>query len=173
MSEERPLYVQVAEAFDGTIRRGLFVGNRSDRFWSLIEKTPTCWIWHGTLRTYGYGAFKINGRSIAAHRITYMLRNGHIPEDLELDHLCRVPACVNPAHLEAVTHRTNVLRGTSPSAMQAQQPTCSRGHEFTKITSRGRRHCVICHNLGQRRRYAQRKGLPAIGPGRGLCTKLG
>jgi hypothetical protein len=55
-----------------------------------------------------------------AHRFAYELLVGPIPEDLELDHLCRVRHCVNPAHLEPVTHLENILRGMRAAAQQAK-----------------------------------------------------
>jgi hypothetical protein len=72
--------------------------------------TP-CWIWQLTTATGGYGR-KFNGeKQIGAHRIYYERAKGPIPEGLHLDHLCRVPACVNPDHLEPVTCAENTLRG--------------------------------------------------------------
>lgn len=69
-----------------------------------------CWIWTGLRNEWGYGTAGSRG---LAHRVMYEQANGPIPEGLELDHLCRERACVNPLHLEAVTHTQNVLRGTA------------------------------------------------------------
>lgn len=73
-----------------------------------------CWLWSGAPRELGYGQVRIGGRrgrTVAAHRLIYELAVGEIPVGLELDHLCRTRHCVNPRHLEAVTHRENVRRG--------------------------------------------------------------
>ena len=77
------------------------------RFWSLVSWTEGCWFWAGPIRKTGYGVF---GRS-SAHRVAYELAVGPIPGGLVIDHLCRVPSCVNPAHMEPVTPDVNVLRG--------------------------------------------------------------
>jgi HNH endonuclease len=81
------------------------------RFWELVSPEPTsgCWLWTG--KTWnGYGKFIVGGRTMAAHRYAYELFSGPIPDGLELDHVCRVRSCVNPAHLEACTHRENTNR---------------------------------------------------------------
>ena len=81
------------------------------RFWSKVEKTETCWIWRGARDDKGYGSLGINGKILRAHRVSYEWLIGPIPEGLVLDHLCRVPPCVNPAHLEPVTQGENSRRG--------------------------------------------------------------
>jgi hypothetical protein len=72
--------------------------------------TP-CWIWQRHITTNGYGAAYPPGRSVRAHRLVYERHGGVIPPGLDLDHLCRVRACVNPEHLEPVTRATNARRG--------------------------------------------------------------
>jgi hypothetical protein len=89
------------------------------RFWAKVEKTDGCWFWRARIIATGYGSFSLDGRKVMAHRFAYELLVGPIPEDLELDHLCRVRHCVNPAHLEPVTHRENILRGMRAAAQQA------------------------------------------------------
>jgi hypothetical protein len=77
-------------------------------------ETP-CFVWLGNVSGRGYGIFGEGTgesyRKIYAHRRAYEASKGEIPEGLEIDHLCRVHACVNPEHLEAVTHAENVRRG--------------------------------------------------------------
>lgn len=103
----------------------------SARFWAKVQKTDTCWLWTAALDGRGYGKIGAVGWFLQSHRVSYLLLAGPIPDDLQLDHLCRVRNCVNPDHLEPVTARTNVLRGESPMAYEARQTHCLRGHEFT------------------------------------------
>lgn len=120
-----------------------------DRFWSKVQKGPTCWMWTGA-KTKGYGKFFLNGKNIRAHRFSFELV-AKIPYGLSIDHLCRVTACVNPAHLEAVTTRENNLRGNTPAGINSKKTKCLHGHEYSpKNTLRGRnrfgfhRQCRTC-----------------------------
>lgn len=131
-----------------------------DRFWAKVSKTDDCWLWTAYTYPNGYGQFWFNGKMGYAHRFAYQQAKGAIPEGLEIDHLCGVRNCVNPDHLEAVTHRENVLRGNAPSAKHAGKTHCKRGHEFTEVntivTSRGRM-CRACHRDLQRVYRARKK----------------
>ena len=124
----------------------------SEKFWSQVEKTDGCWLWTGTLGRGGYGRWK----RIYVHRTSYEMLVGPIPEGLSLDHLCRVRNCVNPDHLEPVTHRENVLRGTGPTSVNATKTHCVHGHPFdavnTIIRSNGDRDCRECRNSDARAR---------------------
>lgn len=124
-----------------------------ERFWSKVNKDGPpwngvpCWLWTGNL-TKGYGRFYLANRKIYyAHRISYEWARGPVPAGLELDHLCRVLSCVNPSHLEAVTHKENILR--SPS-VRATKTHCLRGHllanarTYTRKDGRTRRSCRAC-----------------------------
>jgi len=86
-----------------------------DRFWDKVQAEPNtgCWLWDANTTRGGYGHFKVSGRMVYAHRLAYEKLVGPIPDGLSLDHLCRVPGCVNPDHLEPVTHAENVRRGDS------------------------------------------------------------
>lgn len=127
----------------------------SDRFFAKVQRTETCWLWTGSKSPLGYGGFRVGGRAgrlVPAHRFAYELLVGPIPEGLFLDHLCRNPPCVNPAHLEPVTHAENVRRGVSPAAMRARQTHCKRGHEFTPentiaVKRNGKRKCRQCRDI--------------------------
>jgi len=87
----------------------------------MPEPNSGCWLWMGGTVKRGYGRFNIprrlGGQRRKAHQLSYELYRGLIPAGLELDHLCRVPSCVNPEHLEPVTHQMNVLRGAGPSGV--------------------------------------------------------
>ena len=78
------------------------------RFWRFVAKTDTCWLWTGATAS-GYGLFW-DERQVRAHRWAYESEVGPIPEGLQLDHLCRVPLCVRPDHLEPVTGAENMRR---------------------------------------------------------------
>lgn len=132
-----------------------------ERFWSKVEVTDTCWLWTGHLNKKGkYGHIRTGfGESkVIAHRFSWEFTN-QIPvtAGLELDHLCRVRICVNPAHLEPVTHKTNILRGESPSAHHARKTHCNSGHEFnvenTYRNAIGRRQCKVCRRAIDKQRY--------------------
>lgn len=107
-----------------------------------------CWIWqHATNERYGVWAE--NGKNQYAHRMSYELYKGKIPEGLTIDHLCSVPLCVNPDHLEAVYFEENNRRSSSISAKNAVKTHCKSGHPFTDentwIEKTGSRHCRTCH----------------------------
>ena len=133
------------------------------RFWAKVNKTDTCWLWTACARG-GYGQISAGGRSrkiLSAHRVAYEMLVGPIPEGLDLDHLCRVTLCVNPKHLEPVTHRENLLRGESPSAKHARKTECLRGHPLSGANlytnPRGHRSCKICRSEHAKRYYRRRK----------------
>lgn len=85
----------------------------SERFDRFIDKTGTCWLWTGAIDRDGYGQFWSDGAMVKAHRFAHELHVGPVPDDLTIDHLCRVRNCVNPAHLEAVTIQVNLSRRAS------------------------------------------------------------
>jgi hypothetical protein len=103
---------------------------RFSRFFVIQEKG--CWTWQGFLCN-GYGRFRIGKLWLKPHRIMYKLATGKLDNTLWIDHLCRNGACVNPSHLEQVSHKENVIRGLS----QALYPNhCKRGHEYTPGNTR-------------------------------------
>ncbi len=83
-----------------------------ERFWANVDKTTTCWLWTGRLNWRGYGEISVKNKFVKAHRYAYEFLEAPIPEGLEIDHLCRVRNCVNPDHLEAVTHKENCNNNT-------------------------------------------------------------
>lgn len=117
-------------------------------FWGKVDKTDGgCWLWTGCLSD-GYGKISWNGKNVRAHRVSYELIHGPIPDGLVTDHLCRNRACVNPAHIELVTSRINTLRGYGRFAINARKTACVFGHPYTPentyITRRNLRECRIC-----------------------------
>lgn len=151
----------------GVLKRRLTSHGNSSRIPNAIfmskvrEQNDGCWKWVGTLTrtpTGSYGSMSVNGRSVAAHRMSWQLFRGTIPDGLQIDHLCRNTRCVNPLHLEPVTQRENILRGVGFAAVNARKTHCKRGHEFSPentITQASGRACRTCVYAARRRRREQ------------------
>lgn len=133
------------------------------RFWRFIDFAPTgCWLWTGARNHRGgYGLFAaLNSRLVQAHRFAFEFLVGPIPAGFQIDHLCRIPRCVNPAHLEPVSARENTLRGFGVTAANAQKTHCLRGHPLTPdnlvqkvaLLAKGWRQCRACNREDARRR---------------------
>lgn len=123
----------------------------AERFWSKVNKTESCWVWTACKTKLGYGQFGISNVVYYAHRVAYELVRGRIPDGMVIDHLCRNPSCVNPAHLDVVTQSENIKRGVAHSnyskTMRAKTH-CKNGHEFnernTYFKPNGNRNCKTC-----------------------------
>jgi hypothetical protein len=129
-------------------------------FWSRVEKQGECLIWTRYCNEKGYPYFYDGKRMRRAHIVAYELMIGSVPEGLELDHLCRVRHCVNPDHLEAVTHRVNMLRSESPQLtgiINRSKTHCNYGHPFSGdnlyILKGGGRQCKICKSRRMKEYY--------------------
>lgn len=129
-----------------------------------VKGPEDCWIWQGCTDRGGYGLFTgERGHPIPymsmAHRWSYYAAVGPVPDGLELDHLCNVRACINPAHLEPVTRQENQRRRSE------RQTHCKWGHEFTDQNTyihatSGARVCRRCQ-ANRQRAHAARKGVAA------------
>jgi hypothetical protein len=114
--------------------------------------TAGCWLWRASMNNNGYGQIAIgtkdggDRRRVLAHRLSYELARGPIPEGMSLDHLCRKPACVNPDHLEPVSHAENMRR----SRGYRRKTECKSGHALTpdnlvpRAGKEGQFRCKAC-----------------------------
>ena len=134
-----------------------------ERFWAKVDKngpsTATlgqCWLWTASTDSKGYGCFNNGMKMVRAHQFSFIQTKGIIAEGLELDHLCRRRNCVNPDHLESITHRENVLRSRGPSALNAQKTSCPKGHAYDLLNTLSHKNGAIrrCRRCEQNRRNA-------------------
>ncbi len=132
---------------------------------SVPEPNSGCWLWLMSVDHHGYGKMGVGPKVKMAHRVSYELKHGAIPEGNEIDHLCRVRCCVNPDHLEAVTHQVNVQRGETGEkvrGIQRAKTHCPYGHEYTPLNTKprksGTRSCRACDKLWGRRPRQRRRG---------------
>lgn len=106
-----------------------------------------CWLWTGAIDRHGYGLVRLGGKSRLAHRVVYEAV-GSIPTGRDLDHLCRVRACVNPAHLEPVTRAENLRRSPLVGKRKRLKTHCKHGHPMADpnlyVDPSGERHCRAC-----------------------------
>lgn len=140
------------------------------RFEARVCKDESgCWLWLAYTNQDGYGRSRWEGRLQMAHRISWQVHRGPIPGGLEIDHLCKVRRCVNPDHLELVTHYENVQRTVNPSL--AERPLapgarlhlreiCRNGHMLTpenlRISKTGHPSCRACSVESTRRWRAEK-----------------
>ena len=167
-----PRTAQTAEGLTGHWRSDmddLILRSKAHLFWAKVEPfagLDACWLWTGKLHHRGgYGGWriKVGGRSVyfTAHRVAYQLLVGEIPEGLQLDHLCRNRACVNPDHLEPVTQAVNLRRGADVMKMGRRKfvdgvRVCGNGHPMVGDNARPRKThphgvCLQCARDGMAR----------------------
>lgn len=139
-----------------------------ERFWLYVYKTPGCWLWLGKRNRQGYGHFVPNAAksrgTVNAHRFAYECLVGPVPKGMQLDHLCRVEACVRPEHLEPVTPSENVRRGrtTQLRLRKLERGFCDRGHDLAIFWNVRFKRCWACHResakmAGRRMRAKQKE----------------
>lgn len=122
-----------------------------------IDNTTGCWIWTGFTNEKGYGRMWVAGKLQRVHRLSWLEHGHQIGQGERLDHLCRNRACWNPAHLEPVTNRENILRGEGPTAANARKTHCAHGHALVEgnIRQRGgdrahHRECLTCRRAARK-----------------------
>ena len=144
-AEVRAAFPSIRTLSDADLaRRHLLLG-------SAIDENG-CWVWQRHINA-GYAFSHFRGFTTRlAHRVSYEVFVGPIPDGLQLDHLCRNPRCVNPQHLEPVTQGENVKRGRAGWHNKIKTH-CVNGHEFTpentKYFGDGRRRCLRCREVRQ------------------------
>lgn len=139
---------------------------QAERFWEKVDfNGPNgCWLWTAGGSKEGYGGFyPRHGLRVSSHRWAYEQLVGPIPAGLQLDHLCRVPAYVNPDHLEPVTNQENSRRGET--GKWKRPDICKKGHPFDEVNTyirsdrTGHRDCRICRRNARRRYEARKAGV--------------
>lgn len=137
---------------------GPLSGRLRKTFWPRVEAAESgCWLWTGRPEWNGYVRIQMRGRRYRVHRLLYEWLIGPIPEGLEPDHTCRVRHCVNPTHLEPVTHVENIRRSANQVALNIAKTHCHRGHPFDEANTycppgSRRRQCRECLRAADRRR---------------------
>ena len=136
-----------------------------ERFSGHVIVRGDCHLWTGAHVAKGYGIFSLGKKKVYAHRWIYEQAGNVISMGFEVDHLCRVPACVKLAHLEAVTPEENRRRSNSVSTLNAAKTRCAQGHAFneanTHVDKVGQRHCRECGRIRAHARYQRNPSLAA------------
>lgn len=146
-----------------------------ERFWSKVLPEPNsgCWLWTSAI-SHGYGVLGRGTRlegNVFAHRLSFETLVSVVPSHLELDHLCRVRCCVNPAHLEPVTHAENIRRGMAPTSVAARHASmthCPAGHPYDAANTYLRsdrwtfRACRKCVARRQRERTQRKRAAARV-----------
>jgi hypothetical protein len=124
-----------------------------------------CREWQRSLNSKGYGLVCVGGgRSALAHRVSYEVSVGQIPDGHSIDHRCRNRPCIEPRHLEPVTGRENTRRGESFSAKNGRKVRCIHGHALAgsnvQVRANGQRRCMTCHRAQKARGFVAHSSIP-------------
>lgn len=117
------------------------VASLEERFWPKVEKSDGCWNWIASTSTPGYGQIFLKGKCISAHRLSYEINVGPIPDGMQIDHTCHNRRCVRPSHLRLATHKQNIENHSGP---MKNSTTGVRGVYFNKPA--GKWHASMAHN---------------------------
>mgnify|MGYP001561748375 CR=1 FL=1 len=134
-----------------------------ERFHKKIRFTESCWEWTGGKRRRGYGQFSIGNRDLCAHRVAWMFANLDTPPSiLQVCHKCDNPKCVRPDHLFLGTKSDNMRDAVAKGRLAAQNKMiCKHGHPYTSENTaldwRGRRYCISCKLLKNKRDWQKQK----------------
>lgn len=145
-----------------------------EAFWNKCVPEPNsgCWLWFGA-QGHGYGMIRIHGKTRPAHRFAKEAQLGGAYPEQDTDHLCRTQCCVNPSHLEPVSHAENMRRNTTGfqssdtqrelalrSAKARTKDHCDCGRPWDRVYPNGKyvqKVCFVCRLQRQRDRIARRK----------------
>ena len=128
----------------------------STRFWIKVDKQDDleCWNWLAYKNAGGYGWFFYEGTVQPAHRVSYILEHGSIPNGMELHHGCENPSCVNPLHLLPITPSDHAKLTCNVSTWNSSVTICKRGHPFTPentgMSVLNQRYCKECKRISNR-----------------------
>jgi len=144
------------------------------RFFAKVSLGPECWVWAASRNAKGYGTFKLNGRSVLAHRFAWRMSGGRLPATMQVCHHCDNPACVRPGHLflgtAADNQRDSVTKGRAnqqpgidaAAAKRRARTSCIRGHALNAVNvmlaASGARVCRTCNRDSARERYRRLHG---------------
>lgn len=130
-------------------------------FHAVRNRKTGCWDWLGDMNQKGYGRLFYNGKKHSAHRVSFEMFNGPISEDLEIDHVCENRKCVNPAHLQQITHRQNIRNGRLMKSRRIPKTHCPQGHPYqgdnVLWTRGGYQYCRQCRRDYDKRIYWEKK----------------
>lgn len=137
-------------------RERVLAGLRS----KVVAGLSGCHVWVRGLQGKGYSSTSYRHAPVSGHRLMLLALGQTVPKGLVIDHLCRNPRCINPDHLEVVTQRENIIRGTGFTARHAAKTHCPQGHALSVDNlepwslGRGQRKCLICTRARKRKQKA-------------------